>query len=157
MKRVIGPLIATLAFICILVLFAAPKRVLPKVHDEDDIEACTAATLNGPYGFVITGTIVGLGPLALVGVATFDGDGNISVDQTPNVNGHLPPPPQLPEHETGTYIVKSDCTGSSTVGGHHANFVILAGGREQQIIGTDGGAVTTGTFKKMFPAAASPR
>ena len=155
MKRLIGPAIATVAFASMLVLFAAPKRVLPKVHAENDGDACTADTLNGPYGFVITGTILGgplAGPLAIVGVTTFDGVRNISADQTANANGNV-----LVEHETGTYTVNSNCTGSSTVGGHTANFVILSGGKEQQLVGTDRGAVITGSFKKMSPAAASPR
>jgi hypothetical protein len=146
MKRLISSLIAIFACTAILILLTTPKRALPKVHAEDDAEACTAATLNGPYGLTLTGTIVGVGPLAIVGVATFDGERNISVTQTANVNGNA-----FPEHETGTYTVSSNCTGSSTVGGHGANFVILAGGREQILIGTDHGTVLTGTFKKMFP------
>ena len=103
MKRVIGSIIAIVALVSMIVLFAVPKRVLPKVHAEDDDAGCTAATLNGPYGFVLTGTIVGFGPIAIVGVTTFDGAGNESSDQTTNVNGNA-----FPEHHTGTYTVNSN-------------------------------------------------
>ena len=144
MKRLISPMIVIVAFASMLILFAVPKRVLPIVQADDANEACTLTTLNGPYGFVITGTIVGFGPLAIVGVATFDGAGNVSTDQTANANGNV-----FPEHETGTYTVNSNCTGSSTVGGHTANFVILARGSEWQLLGTEHGIVITGSFKKM--------
>jgi hypothetical protein len=151
MKRLISPMIAIVAFASMLILFTVPKRVLPKVQADDADEVCTLATLNGPYGFVLTGTVVNFGPIAIVGVATYDGAGGIVADQTASINGNV-----VPEHNVGTYTVNSDCTGSSKVsplGGpeHNANFVILDKGRELQLLVTDHGVVVNGTFKKMFP------
>ena len=47
---------------------------------------CSAATLNGLYGFYRTGTTPD-GPLAAVGTMNFDGKGNITVRQRVSRNG----------------------------------------------------------------------
>src|SRR5919112_625080 len=38
--------------------------------------ACSNASVNGTYGFSCEGTIVGVGPLAAIGVFTADGQGH---------------------------------------------------------------------------------
>jgi hypothetical protein len=48
---------------------------------EKDNAACSVATLNGAYGFYRTGTTA-VGPLASVGIATYDGNGTTTVRQT---------------------------------------------------------------------------
>ena len=51
-----------------------------KVHaqETDRHESCSNATLNGTYGFYRTGTS-SVGPLAAVGLITFDGAGAQSI------------------------------------------------------------------------------
>ena len=39
-------------------------------------EECSNASLQGSFGVTSTGTIIGVGSLAAVGVVTFDGEGN---------------------------------------------------------------------------------
>src|SRR5579864_918102 len=76
---------------------------------------CSLGTLKGTYGFVGHGTILaqlpGLPPppalTAGSGIATFDGNGNLSVEGTQNINGAIS---TSTEPATGTYTVNSDCT-----------------------------------------------
>jgi hypothetical protein len=111
----------------------------------DDDVSCSSASLKGRYGFVLNGTIVGVGPLGIVGLAKFDGAGNWSRNETAVVNGHVLPPESI----DGTYTVNADCTGSTSDSqGHHAQFVIVGGGKEMFSIGTDPGAVNTITLKR---------
>lgn len=71
---------------------------------------CSNASFKGKYVRTGTGTVVGLGPLALIGVFSADGDGNLTGSVTTNVNGLV-----LRETFTGTYDIKPDCTGSETL------------------------------------------
>lgn len=132
--------------VTLLVLLTASQRSMPRVHADDSDEGCSVATLKGPYGLVFTGEILHLGPIAAVGLANFDGAGHFSLDQTANINGNI-----VPEHEVGTYSVNSDCTGSSLIAGHPANFVITDGGRQQEVIPTGPGVVATIHFTKVTP------
>ena len=116
---------------------------------------CTLGTLKGRYGFTFTGTLVSppvpaaiAGPLASVGVATYNGDGTFSTVDTTSLNGMI-----TTAATTGTYTVDADCTGSSTVtdssgNTRHADFVILNHGEEIRTILTDPGRVVTGISKK---------
>ncbi len=74
---------AVIASLVGLLLVMSPSRghkstVLPRVHAQ---EGCSVATLNGTYGFYRTGTVPA-GPLAAVGIATYDGNGNSTARQT---------------------------------------------------------------------------
>jgi hypothetical protein len=115
-----------------------------QASSQDDL-SCSNDLLTGSYGFVLNGTIVGVGPLAIVGVAKFDGAGNWSRHETAVINGRV----LLPESIVGTYQVNADCTGSTAdAQGHHSQFVIVNHGKEILSIGTDVGAVNTITLKK---------
>jgi len=92
------------------------RSIVPSVQakDEDDGNDgrpgnCSLRTLNGHYGDSFSGTIVGLGPIAGIGVTNFDGRGNLTGTDTVNINGSG----GIPETSTGTYTVNSDCTGST--------------------------------------------
>jgi len=71
---------------------------VPRAHAE---EGCTLVTLKGAWGFLLNGTIIGFGPIAIEGVAQFDSAGNFSRDERAVVNGNVLPP----KHITGTYTV----------------------------------------------------
>lgn len=89
-----------------------------QASSQDDL-SCSNDLLTGSYGFVLNGTIVGVGSLAIVGVAKFDGAGNWSRHETAVVNGRV----LLPESIVGTYQVNADCTGSTAdAQGHHSQF-----------------------------------
>jgi len=87
MKRLITWM-AVIASVVGLLLVMFPSRghkstVLPRVHAQ---EGCSVATFNGTYGFYRTGTVPA-GPLAAVGIATYDGHGNSTARQT---TPHIP-------------------------------------------------------------------
>ena len=106
---------------------------------EDDSQ-CTDATIKGSYGTLLTGTIVGFGPIGIVGIATFDGAGHWSRSETTNLNGN----PLPPETIAGTYNVNADCTGSTKdEQGHASTFVIVNHGKEILVLVTDQGVVLT--------------
>jgi hypothetical protein len=110
---------------------------------------CSNASLKGSYGASCEGTIVGVGPLAVIGVLTADGDGNISGVETLSVNGVITSGVTL----TGTYTVNADCTGSivttapdGSVTDH--DFVLDDNKKEIRIIVTETGAVVFCTGRK---------
>jgi hypothetical protein len=71
-----------------------------------DDGGCSLARSAGKYSFTDTGTIVGVGQRAAVGVFTLDGAGNlIDGSATSSLNGSI-----AVETFNGTYTVNSDCT-----------------------------------------------
>jgi hypothetical protein len=116
--------------------------IVPKARAED---GCTLDTLKGTWGFVFNGTIIGFGPIAVVGVATFDGEGHFSRDERAVVNGNVLPR----EFITGTYTVSGNCTGTTAdTLGNSSEFVIVSNRKEIISIGTHPGTVSTITLKK---------
>jgi hypothetical protein len=71
---------------------------------------CSLSKLAGTYGLTTTGSIPSIGPVAAVGLITFDASGNISGTQTRSLNGDI-----ADETFTGTATVNSDCSGTDTV------------------------------------------
>jgi hypothetical protein len=77
---------------------------------------CTNATLQGDYGFTVTGTrpsAPGATTIeTVVGVAmtSFDGDGNLT--QTDNIHGSISGYTTPDRPGTGTYSLNADCTGT---------------------------------------------
>jgi hypothetical protein len=125
-----------------------------KDQDEDENggscpQNCSLRSLNGCYGFTFSGTILGLGPIAGIGVINYDGQGHAAITQTLNINGSG----GIPTTVTATYTVNSDCTGSEVVTQTdgsltHIDFVIVDHGKEILTLPTDPGSVITGTAKK---------
>lgn len=110
---------------------------------------CSRRTLNGSYGDTISGTIVGFGPIAAIGVTNFDGRGHFTGTDIVNVNGSG----GIPESSTGIYTVNSDCTGTTVQtfpDGRVVNtsFVIVKNGTEFLFLNTAPGLVITGSSKK---------
>jgi hypothetical protein len=78
-------------------------------HAQDGA-SCSNASLSGAYAITISGSITGVGPVSVVGIATFDGNGNIPTNIGHIVvNGTQPPVDWLTG--TGTYDVNANCTG----------------------------------------------
>jgi hypothetical protein len=130
-----------------------PSGIIASAHAQvpKDTEGCSVATLNGAYGFFRTG-ITSAGPLAAVGIATFDGTGAVSTArQTIRKNGitvsDLFTDPAL----SGPYEVDSDCAGrflnpDGTVFGH---FVVVDGGKELFILSLSDANDVYGVMKKI--------
>jgi hypothetical protein len=163
MKRIITT-ISLVVFVSSLfavgVAFKSPGggkgSIVPSVQAKDDGDDkvgcpgnCSLRTLNGCYGFTFIGTILGLGPIAGIGVTNYDGQGHATTTQTLNINGSG----GIRTTVTETYTVNSDCTGSAVITQAdgsltHIDFVIVDHGKEILTLPTDPGLVITGTAKK---------
>jgi hypothetical protein len=136
-----------LIFVTVFVLLIAPV-----VHATDN-QACSNASVQGTYEFSASGTIVGVGPTAGVGLFTSDGKGNISGKDTSSFNGAI-----VRETFTATYTVNADCSGSATAVFQgpvprtiHVDFVVVDNGKQVFNILTDSGDIVTFTDEKIFP------
>jgi hypothetical protein len=72
---------------------------------------CSEATLDGTYLFAYDGFVIKDNekvPFALAGYEVFDGNGEVKGVATTNVNGKI----TSKEPFSGTYTVKTDCTGT---------------------------------------------
>ena len=109
-------------------------------------QICTKGTLRGSYGSLLTGTVVGVGPFATVAVVTFDGAGGWSYTESGSFNGNPIPRQTL----VGSYTVTAQCSGSATdSAGNNLDFVIVSGGKEVLMVGTNHGSVFTVVLKKI--------
>lgn len=126
-------------------LLAVGATAVAQSKNESNIGGrCSNRTLKGSYGELLNGTILGYGPFTVVGVATFDGDGNWSRVETSNVNGQV-----FPETLTGTYTVNPDCSGTALMtNGESSAFVIVNEGRKIFAMGTNPIAVLTVVLEK---------
>lgn len=90
---------------------------------------CSNATLNGDYGFTVTGTRPS-GPNqpieTIVGTAMthFKGDGTLT--QTDNIHGSLSGFPEADRPGSGTYTLNPDCTGTMTLSNSGSPTLTLA-------------------------------
>jgi len=110
---------------------------------------CTNASLRGSYGIHATGTTPG-GPLAIVGVISYDGAGGLTgtlfVRRTGSTTTEVVP------LAGGTYTIHPDCTVSDTFGNAQHTSVIVDNGRGYVILNTTEGApvVISGDARKQF-------
>lgn len=117
---------------------------------------CSTATLKGSYGLVGTGTVIGVGPAALVGILRYDGRGNVTGISIQKVNGN-----NVTVTLAGTYSVGADCIANDVVAvsnGQTATHtaVIVNNGKELYILNTTPPTATSGNVlsaiaKKQFP------
>lgn len=113
---------------------------------------CTVRNVAGVYGFVGHGTILpnsaGFpdGPVATVGIQTFDGQGAWVTHQTLMVNGHVSTGVSL----SGTYKVHPDCTFTQedTAGNTNAG-VFVHDRQEGFLMDTVEGVSVTFTLKRI--------
>jgi hypothetical protein len=156
MKRLVssialGGLVATL--LGVSVFQGHRLGIVAQVHaqENDEQKGCSNASVKGTYGFYRTGTS-SAGPLAAVGLITFDGIGAHSpARQTIRRNGvtvrDLFADPAL----DGPYEVDPDCAGrflnfDGSVAGH---FVVVDGGKEIFNISLAPGNSVTGVFRRI--------
>jgi hypothetical protein len=122
----------------------------------DAFGQCSNRTLKGSYGLYADGTVIGVGPTAVIAIFTYDGQGNLTGTGTSKTNGNV-------AHFTltGTYTVDADCNVSDTVlfpSGATAmhEYVIVDNGKEFYFLNTTPGTSTSGNVsagvgKKQFP------
>ena len=140
MKRAITSVVFVIAFVSLLVL-----GLVSRVQAGE----CSNVSIKGTYGLSCEGTIVGVGPLAVIGVFTADGNGNGSEVETISVNGVS----TIGATFTVTYTVNADCTGSFVSTGpdgsvFHNIVVIDDNKKEIRLTTTDPGFVAVCIFRK---------
>ena len=139
MKRVITSVMFVMAFVSLLVLGLVSRA---------QAEECSNASIKGGYGLSGEGTVVGVGPLAVIGVLTADGKGNGSEVETISFNGDIVQGATF----TVAYTVNADCTGSFVSTGlgsvFHNDFVLDDNKKEFRLMATEPGFVAVCIFRK---------
>lgn len=108
---------------------------------------CSNANVTGKYGFFGSGQDKNGHPIAFLGYINANGTGAFSGTETGSDDGAVFTNVPL----TGTYSIKSDCTGTVTskLKGqkmtNHSALVVLSGGKSLQSLSTDAPNVQTGT------------
>jgi hypothetical protein len=89
---------------------------------------CTLSGLSGAFGFQRNGQSAPGAPISSVGVATFDGHGNMAAQEQVSNSGVF----SVIAGETGTYTINPDCTGtlSGASGSVIASLSLVHGGDE---------------------------
>jgi hypothetical protein len=138
MSSVVRVVIAAVA----IVLLAGPRVAEAK-------GGCSVESLEGSYGYTVTGTNLSVGQGAAVGVVRLDGKGGLVASDTLAIGGSI-----LPRTITGTYTVNAAaCTGNAVFTDNngqttHLAFVVVHDGQEVMLIETDPGTVFTGVGKR---------
>jgi hypothetical protein len=140
MKQAITSVVLVISFVSLLVL-----GLVSRVQARE----CSNASIKGTYGFSCEGTIVGVGPIAVIGVFTADGNGNGSQVETLSLNGEI----SQGVFRTDTYTVDADCTGSFVSTGPdgsviHNDFVIDDNEKEIRLLATESGYIAVCIFRK---------
>ena len=166
MKRYVAALLAVLGLLGVLGVGLAIGRGFAQ-NDENAAVAkaavakkCSKATLHGTYLIAQNGVIVKQtqggapqGPFASAGYEVYDGNGHIKSVASFNFNGHA----FSNAHESGTYTVNSDCTGSEVdMGGgttQHYDEFLRPDGDQFAFVQTDQGIVSAGTLTRIVTPA----
>jgi hypothetical protein len=117
--------------------------------DENAVAKCSKATLHGTYLFAHDGVVTGgpdKGPFAVAGYDVFDGNGKIDSVVSVNSNGHV----IRKVHDSGTYTVKADCTGTLTFEGTDAprlDLFVAPDGSKFTQVGTSPSEVVASGFE----------
>jgi hypothetical protein len=110
MKRILMSVIATISLSSLFGLSVGAQAQA----------ACTNTSLKGDFGFTCQGAFSGQ-PAAEIGIATYDGKGNVSGRSTISVNGTILK--DVPFE--GTYTLNADCTGVATFSDGSQNALVL--------------------------------
>jgi hypothetical protein len=125
-------------------LLIVPPHAL-KAADADALCRLGNATVRGGYMTQGTGSIVGVGPISVVGVMTFDGKETGVLTSTSSVNGVI-----SRGTISGPYTVNSDCTMTLTLSnGTHYDSVVAPDGSTGYWMETDTGTVLSGTLIRL--------
>jgi hypothetical protein len=132
----------TLAPLLALLLSGGGKPAEAK-HD-----GCNLRTIEGSYGYTVTGTNLAVGLVAAVGRVTADGRGNLTGADTLSAVGNI-----VRRTITGSYTITPQCTGTVTFTDNfgqtvNLDYVVTGRSDELQFIQTDAGTVFTGFARR---------
>ena len=144
--------LAPIAVVSIAVLTALAfdwdVSVIPQAQAQGLEAPCPLgdATLHGAYMSKGGGTVVGVGPVAFIGTAYFDGKGGVTNPVTLSFGGTI-------SRAVGqaTYTVNSDCTATFTSADNtqHFDMRVSPGGSKLDYIETDPGTIISGSASRM--------
>jgi hypothetical protein len=110
---------------------------------------CTNLGVKHSYAMEATGSILGIGQVAVAGRLTLNGTGSLSGTETFSLNGsiHSAVPVQ------GSYQINSDCTGTATItpkgqSATHLNLLVVNADKEIMLIETDSNTIVAGTMQQ---------
>ncbi len=112
-------------------------------------QGCTQESLEGTYGYALSGPLIGVGRVAAIGLATFDGESTLSAQDTLNTAGVV-----TRRTGVGSYTIHANCTGSAKVGGDFGGFsfdftiVPDSGGSGFSFLVTNPGTAQVGVAEK---------
>jgi hypothetical protein len=114
--------------------------------DDQHDKTCSNKSLNGPYGFYRTGN-TSSGPLAALGILSFDGNGGSSGSQSISRNGVFTVDIPI----SGPYEINADCTGKLFLpnGTEAGRIVIVDGGKGFYIFSEAVGNAVYGVGRKI--------
>ena len=124
--------------------FAAIAALAPQALNAQAPPQCAMgnAGMNGTYVASGTGTVIGVGPITVVGLLIYNGDGTgMAAFVTQSLNGASSTATNVPV----SFKVNPDCTGSKTVGTTNYNFIITPDGSTITWIVTSPGVTMMGT------------
>ena len=160
MKKKLASSVLLVLSLVVLMVLGAPSKIPAK-------SGCSNASLQGSYGIHATGMNTGgplAGPLAIVGIITFDGNGLLTLSLTQRLNSASGPMTLFKVPFNGTYIVNPDCTvedvwnnlSNGTSSTHES--IIVDKGQGLFILNTTAGAlkVVSAVARKQFPGEGDP-
>lgn len=107
-------------------------------------ETCTAAGLKASLGLQASGEFIGTGAVAIDGLATFDGKGDVSGTFSGSLAGEI----FTGQSVSGSYTVASNCTGTTSFSllGQTltTDFVMTDGAQHLLVLETNTGTVVSG-------------
>lgn len=127
-----------------------PRVAVPnQVHEA----GCSVETIRGSYGFYRSGTNPN-GPIAGLGITTFDGRGGSSTIQTIRSNGVTTGDLFTDGTFEASYSVDSNCAGQfiNSDGSAFGHAIVVGGGQEIFIMSLSGQNTITGVMKRISPA-----
>jgi hypothetical protein len=119
---------------------------------------CGLHTIRGTYAFKNTGRAQAPGQppgtfvdLAFVGIATFDGNGQVTIVNTGSIGGQIIPKVVPPPGVYSSYTVNEDCSGkfSGPAGTGGGDLYIGESGKTIFVIFTTPGQIVTGEFRRL--------
>jgi hypothetical protein len=110
---------------------------------------CTDLGVKRTYSFEATGTVLGVGQVAVGGRVTFNGTNSITGTETLSLDGAI----RSSVPVSGSYQINADCTGSATItpkgfSPTNLNLLVVNADKEIMAIETDANTIVTGVFQQ---------
>ena len=121
----------TLLAVVIVVTALYQTRKVHAKQIQDHNHVCSVASLKGTYAYLRSGSVMGQGPRAELGLDLFDGDGKRGIIRNTGASYTVSFDWTDSSWPSGIYTVDEDCTGSlyEADGTKANNIIVLDGGK----------------------------